>query len=555
MTQTILRGIGVSPGRAQGRAVVLAGSAVTVPSTRPCTDCEHELRRLESAVSRVSSDLRRRAGAATGTAAEILAATALMAADPALLEKAREAISGRRRRADRAMWEAIGEFAEGLAAAGDYFAQRVQDLHDIRDRLVADLSGTARRVVPILGEPAILVSVDLAPADTAALDTRQVLAFVTAEGGPTSHTAILARSLGIPAVVACAGLEQVSTGTAVLLDGETGEVHLGAARPGSSPPGHAAAARPRAAGRLSYGGSLADGEPAALYANVGEPRGVDTALAAGAPGVGLLRTEFLFDDRLEPPPEHEQARIYAAVFRSFPRGRVVIRTLDAGADKKLPFLAGDAEPNPALGVRGLRIGQRDPALLDLQLAAIARARQEPGAKVWTMAPMVATAQEARWFASLAREHGLGPVGVMIEIPAAAIHAERIMTEVDFVSIGTNDLAQYAFAADRMSGTLAGLNDPWQPALLELIWTVGAAGRRLGKPVGVCGEAAADPLLAPVLIGLGASSLSMTPRALPAVGDRIAGLSLPRCGHLAELALSAGTPHEGRLAVRTALAQR
>lgn len=545
MSTEVLHGIGVSAGRAHGPVVALATGPVEQPSAQPCTDHDAEIARLQPAIDRVVAELERRAEHATGSASEVLSMTAMMAGDPTLLKNATERVRSADRQAELAIWEAAEGFAEALKASGGYFAERATDLYDVRDRVVAELTGRPQPGIPALDTPSVLTAHDLAPADTATLDTTKVLALVTSEGGPTSHTAILARSLGIPAIVACPGIERVRTGELLLVDGETGEVRVGAEADAA---GTGVPAQPET---LSFTGELAGS--VSLAANVGEPSGARTAVDVGARGVGLLRTEFLFDGRDTAPTVAEQAQAYADVLGGFPGGRVVIRTLDVGADKQLAFVPEDPSPNPALGVRGLRISQADPELLDVQLAAIAEAAGNYDGELWTMAPMVATPSEARWFAERARGHGLPSVGVMIEVPAAAIHAERILGEVDFVSIGTNDLAQYTFAADRMSGAVAALNDPWQPALLSLIGTVGAAGRRLGKSVGVCGEAAADPLLAAVLVGLGVSSLSMTPRALPAVGARLSGLTSATCARLASAALDADTPDAAREAVRAAVA--
>jgi len=215
---------------------------------------------------------------------------------------------------------------------------------------------------------------------------------------------------------------------------------------------------------------------------------------------------------------------------------VIVRTLDAGADKPLPFLRLTGEPNPALGIRGLRVAWRRPEVLRTQLEAIARAARTTEAEVWVMAPMVATAAEAAGFVAACREAGLPVAGVMVEIPAAALRARSLLSTVDFISIGTNDLSQYAFAADRQCGELAELLDPWQPALLELIAGCTAAGQATGKPVGVCGEAAADPRLALVLAGLGVTSLSMAPRAVPEVRAALAAHTVADCQELARVAL-------------------
>ncbi|TCP54026.1 phosphoenolpyruvate--protein phosphotransferase [Tamaricihabitans halophyticus] len=541
MSERVLHGIGVSPGRAYGPVVPLATGSVAEPGTEPAAEPDAEVARLAPAIDRVVAELERRAEAASGSAAEVLSMTAMMAGDPTLLKHATERVRGAGRGAERAIWEAAEGFAESLKASGGYFAERAADLYDVRNRVVAELRGVPQPGIPTLTEPAVLTAHDLAPADTATLDASKVLALVTAEGGPTSHTAILARSLGIPAVVACAGITEVAAGERLLVDGETGEARTGVAAedvPNTTQ-----------LSTVEFSGALVG--TVSLAANVGEPTGARTAGEVGARNVGLLRTEFLFEGRQTAPTEDEQAAAYDEVLSVFPDGRVVIRTLDVGADKPLAFVPLDPSPNPALGVRGLRIALADPELLDVQLAAIARVAAGYSGELWTMAPMVATPEEARWFAERARGHGLRNVGVMIEVPAAALHAERILAEVDFVSIGTNDLAQYTFAADRQSAGVAALNDPWQPALLSLISTVGAAGRTTGKPVGVCGEAAADPLLAAVLVGLGVTSLSMTPRALPAVGAKLSELDEPACARIAAAALAAGTAEGARTAARGA----
>jgi phosphotransferase system enzyme I (PtsI) len=267
----------------------------------------------------------------------------------------------------------------------------------------------------------------------------------------------------------------------------------------------------------------------------------------GAEGVGLFRTELLYLDRTTPPSWDEQVEAYAEVFRVAAGRRTVVRTLDAGADKPLPFLSQADEPNPALGIRGLRLARRDPELLRGQLSAIAEAARASAADVWVMAPMVATPDEAAGFVAQCRAVGLPRAGVMIEIPAAALRAPAILSTVDFLSIGTNDLSQYTFAADRMCGDLAELLDPWQPVLLRLIETCATAGAAAGKPVGICGEAASDPGLAPVFAGLGITSLSMSPRAIPEVREALAARTLAECRALAAAVLAAATATDARTA--------
>jgi phosphotransferase system enzyme I (PtsI) len=247
---------------------------------------------------------------------------------------------------------------------------------------------------------------------------------------------------------------------------------------------------------------------------------------------------LLYLDRMTPPTMDEQIAAYSAVFQAADGRRVVVRTLDAGADKPLPYLNQADEPNPALGIRGIRLGWSRPEVLRTQLEAIATAAARTAAHVWVMAPMVATAAEAARFHGCCVEAGLPKAGVMVEIPSAALGARSLLSIVDFISIGTNDLSQYTFAADRQCGALADLLDPWQPALLSLVAMCGEAGSAAGKPVGVCGEAAADPLLAQVLVGLGVTSLSMAPRAIPAVREAIAARTLEECRNLAAQVLAA-----------------
>jgi len=289
-----------------------------------------------------------------------------------------------------------------------------------------------------------------------------------------------------------------------------------------------------------------------LSANVGAPREIVRAVERGAEGVGLFRTEFCFLDRADEPSIDEQVAAYREVFSAFPDQRVIVRTLDAGSDKPLPFLTHVHEPNPVLGLRGVRTAIRDPDVLDRQLRAIAEAAVGTSVDVAVMAPMIATLGETREFAARARAAGIASVGIMLETPAAAITAAELCAEVDFLSVGTNDLSQYTMAADRMSTALAPLADPWQPALLRMIRLVGDAAVETGTPMGLCGEAAADPDFAAVLVGLGATSLSMVARAIPTVGVRLAGVTLEQCRAAAAAACAALEPAAARAAARAAL---
>ncbi|MGH8869559.1 MAG: phosphoenolpyruvate--protein phosphotransferase [Actinomycetes bacterium] len=553
---TDLRGLGVSAGVAAG-AVARMGDPPAVPDTvRPDPDPDVELDAARQALETVAASLDRRAARADRQAAGVLTAQALMARDPALARTVEVAIRDGAA-AVTAVADAFGAYRATLAAAGGYMADRVADLDDVCHRTVAVLLGVPMPGVPDPGHPYVLVAHDLAPADTTSLDAGTVLAVVTETGGPTSHTAILAKALGVPAVVACPEASRLGDGDQVLVDGSTGAVTLDPSEPAvrraladheASRDAHEQAAGP---------GRTADGHPVPLLVNLGGAAdlvGLDAVAAVEAEGVGLFRTEFLYLDRADAPSHAEQVEAYRRVFTAFAGRRVVVRTLDAGADKPLPFVTGPDEANPALGVRGLRTARRHPDLLAVQLAALAEAAKGSGADVEVMAPMVATPGEAAGFVAQAHDAGLPTAGVMVEIPAAALRARHVVAACDFVSLGTNDLAQYTYAADRSEGLLAELLDAWQPAVLELVRLTAEAGTGAGTPVGVCGEAASDPMLALVLVGLGVTSLSMTPRSVPSVRTALGLHSLAECRGLASRALEARDGRDGRTAVGAAAAR-
>ncbi|MFE9243300.1 phosphoenolpyruvate--protein phosphotransferase [Nocardiopsis sp. NPDC006938] len=542
----VLEGIAAGPGGAVAPVARMAAPP-SLPDREPgVADTEAEKETARSALEGVAADLEARAASLDGEAAAVLNAQALMARDPELSRQIEEAISADRAAA-WAVWEACGRYQDLLLAAGGYLAERAADLADIRDRAIAALLGLPMPGLPDPGHAHVLVAEDLAPADTVRLDTSRVKAIVTRLGGPTSHTVILARSLGLPAVVGCSGADELTDGTTVAVDGDAGTVEVDPA-PEVAERVRARAERRRAVLAESSGpGRTRDGVPVSLLLNAGEGD-PEEAAAHDSEGIGLLRTEFLFLDRADPPTVAEQTEAYTRLFRAFKDRTVTVRTLDAGSDKPLAFAATGEEDNPALGVRGFRTSRVHPDLLADQLTAIAAAtRACEDTRVRVMAPMVSTAAEAGEFAALARAAGITEVGVMIEVPAAALLADRLLSHVDFVSIGTNDLAQYTMAADRTLGALPDLLDPWQPALLALIQRVGDAGR--GRSVGVCGEAAADPLLALVLVGLGVTSLSTAPPALPAVRYALARHTEEECRALASVALDA--PGPAREAVRRA----
>lgn len=545
-----IAGIGVSPGRVAGPLVHMPDPVAEPPPGGRLAageDVETAAKRVADAAAAVRADLHARTALASAAARAVLEATALMAGDPTLVQAAQQRVRAGST-PERAVWDAAEEVMAALRATGGYLAERARDVADVRDRIVAWLSGLPVPGVPVRAEPFVLAARDLAPADTATLDSTTCVALVTAEGGPTSHTAILARTLGLPAVVAAAGILGVPEQTTVLVDGGAGIV-----RTAPSADEIDKARRSVSRERVFDGrGRTADGRRIPLLANVGDVKSAAAAVAAHAEGVGLFRTEFCFLGHAEAPTVDAQVAAYRQVLSAFPGKKVVVRTLDAGADKPLPFLNFGEEANPALGVRGLRTAAHAEQILTDQLAAIATAAAKEEAEVAVMAPMVSTAAEAADFAARCAAAGLTEAGVMIEVPAAALRAGQVLAPVRFASIGTNDLAQYTMAADRLLGELAALNDPWQPAVLQLVRMTCDAAARLGRPVGVCGEAAADPALACVLVGLGVSSLSMTPRALPDVAHVLRATSFDRCEDLARAALDAASAVAARESVRSRL---
>ncbi|WP_131732385.1 phosphoenolpyruvate--protein phosphotransferase [Actinomadura formosensis] len=549
----VLRGAGVSPGVGAGPVRRVAGGVPEPPAgDRHGGDAAAEHGTALAALEAVAADLEERgeraALAGNRDGRDVLNAQALMARDPGLAGGVRARVE-EGVPAARAVFEAFGVYREMLAGAGEYMAARVSDLDDVRDRAIARLLGLPMPGVPESDEPFVLVARDLAPADTAVLDPARVVAFVTEEGGPTSHTAIIARTMGVPAVVAVPGATAIPDGTRVLVDGTAGTVRSEPSEEEVTVARAAAAARASALEETTGPGATRDGHAVPLLANVGGPQDVEAALVHGAEGVGLYRTEFLFLDRAAPPSGEEQEEAYRKVLEAFPAGRVVVRVLDAGADKPLAFLpAPGEEPNPALGERGLRMLRRHPDVLAAQLTALARAASGLTVKLRVMAPMVTDAVEAAWFARACREAGIEHPGVMVEVPAAALRARDLAAEVEFFSIGTNDLTQYTCAADRQVGALASLQDPWQPAVLDLVAPAAGAG----VPCGVCGEAAADPALACVLVGLGVTSLSMSAPSLPLVRAALARHTLAECRRAAAAAREARTAGRAREAARAHL---
>lgn len=546
-----LRGIPASPGIALGPARRFHPPPLEVPE-HPPADAETELRALDEALSRTAEDIEAQRAAVAGRAgayrAAIFDAHRLFLQDELLLEPVRRRI-GEGATAAAAWRDAVEEMASAWEALPDaYQRARAADLRGVGVQVLAHLLGVPAPRPALAGE-GILLAPDLTPADAASLDPRRALGVATALGGPTSHAAILARSLGIPAVVGLGErVLEIAEGTPLALEADAGLLHV-------APPAELvrelearrrqrlrAEAETRAEARAPA--ITRDGVRVEVAANVGSPEEIPAALEAGCDGVGLLRTEFLFLDRPRMPTEEEQEAAYRWIAEALGGRPVVIRTLDVGADKPLPYLPQPPEANPFLGVRGLRLGLERPELLRGQLRAILRVAADHPVRV--MFPMVSTLEELRAARGhlLAAAEELGhpspaglEVGVMVEVPSAALLARALAPEADFFSIGTNDLTQYALAADRGNERVAGLQDALHPAVLRLIATVCEAAAAHGRWVGVCGEVAGDTLATPLLLGLGVRELSMNPPAIPAVKRAVRVTELGPARELAERALA------------------
>jgi phosphocarrier protein FPr len=491
--------------------------------------------------------------------AAIFDAHLLFLDDEALLGPARRAIFEEGKNAAEA-WHGAAEAvaAEYRDLDDEYMQARAGDLTGVARQVVAALTGDASAAS--LSAPGILVAADLTPADTASLDRELALGVATAAGSPTSHSAILARSLGIPAAVGLGqALLSVPEGTPLLLDGDAGVVHVKPAEELAAEYERRAAAREQAA-RAAWAAAAEpaltrDGRRIEVVANIGSPDEVPAAIENGAEGVGLLRTEFLFLERESMPSEDEQYASYKSVVERLEGRPLILRTLDVGADKPLPYLPLEAEANPFLGVRGIRLALEQPGLLQTQLRAVLRTAAEYPLKV--MFPMVTTLEEFRQAKAMLADACAGleragtptpdelEVGVMIEVPAAALAAELFAPEVDFFSLGTNDLVQYTMAAERGNASVASLADGLHPSVLRLIRIVAEAANEHGKWAGVCGELASDPVAVPVLVGLGIAELSANAPAIPAVKQAVRSVDAEAASDLADRALKLSSAAEVR----------
>ena len=552
--QTIV-GIPASPGVALGIGVHLsAGRQDVLRITVADTDAEWD--RFQKAVAQAREQLaeiaERMAQELGDAQARIFQAHSLALGDPDFQAAVEASIRGGHLNAEAALSDAIEAQAQRYEAmAGQRFRERAADLRDVGERVLRILMGSKETGIE-LPENAVILAEDLMPSQTARLDQDRVVAFVTVAGGPTSHTAILARSMGIPAVVGAGpGVLDLPEGESVAVDGYSGRVVLEPdeetreAFRAQMEADAAVRASERAASQALA--RTRDGQRVEVVANLATAADAVTALEAGAEGVGLLRTEFLFQDRTEPPSEDEQAAIYSQVAETMAPRPVIIRTLDIGGDKPAPYLELPEEANPFLGWRAIRISLAMPEFFKTQLRAILRAAT--AGNVHVMFPMIATVEEVAraqaLLAEAAREltaSGIPhadviPTGIMVEIPSSAQIADLLAPMVDFFSIGTNDLTQYTFAADRTNARVAGIADPLHPAVLRQIDRVIRAAHEAGRWVGLCGELAGQPEAIPVLLGLGLDEFSMSAVSIPAAKALLARLTLPEAQALAQKALT------------------
>lgn len=535
-----LTGISVSPGWATGRVVRVAPAPGVDPTEYASVDPLGDEAKVADALGQVADILRQRAERTDKQAAAIMTATAQMATDKMMITAI-----GRHLRLGRGITRSVTDGIDDVIGLGGFLAQRATDLHDVRDRVIALLRGLPMPGIPMLSEPAIIVAQEVSAAELVRVSPDLILAIVARGGGLNDHAAIVAGQVGIPTVVQVTGAEQLIDGMRVAVDATAGTVTTHPDEEELNRQRVLLHRRAEIASSTRGPGRTKDGRRVGLLANIASFDDVLRARREQAEGVGLYRTEFLYLDRDTTPSLAEQTDHYTHLLELAQGRPVTIRTLDVGGDKPLRSLPDRQEANPALGLRGIRLMQRHPEIQEIQLQALAAAQENTGGELKVMAPMLTTVEEASWFIAQARDHGLDTVGLMLETPAAAIRAHDLLAEADFASIGTNDLAQYTMAADRMAGNLATLLDPWQPALLAMIAAAleGAAACQI--PVSVCGSAAAIPLLSLVLVGLGADSISAAPWLISGVRATLARHSFDQCQDMARQALSAPTAQHAR----------
>lgn len=550
-----LKGIGVSPGIATGAVLRLQADELPLPEyTVPAEDVPRETLRLEEALletRRQLHDIQQRVGEALGSeSAGIFEAHLQVVDDPSFIDEVYRHVREKRKNIERALLEVSERYAQTLLKMeDDYLRERATDIRDVTRRILRNLAGGGGDLLAGLDSPRVLVSRDIAPSEMAGFDRRKILGVVTELGSPTSHTAIMARAMELPAIVGLPGAcQRLADGDRVILDGIHGilVVHPSPAREED----YARIARNRALiqkrlARLKGEAAVTlDGHPVMLSANIEMPADVDAVLERGARGVGLFRSEYLFLTSGGEPSEERQYHAYAEVARRIHPAPAIIRTLDLGGDKLAIAGKIQEEANPFLGWRAIRLCLDRPAMFKTQLRAILRASGH-NPELRLMYPMISSASEVDRANALLEEckaelatEGLAfnpriEVGVMIEIPSAALTADLIAPKVKFFSIGTNDLVQYTLAVDRGNERVARLYEPTHPAVLQLIRHAVEASHRHGIWTGVCGETAGNPLLTPLLLGMGVDELSASPGAVPLVKEVIRHVRMAEAQDLAE----------------------
>jgi len=551
-----ISGIPASYGIAIGPAFVFDRTEIII---EPCKiqDPDAELKRFQEArdaTMKQLDDAYLKAEQELGLeAAEIFGAQKLMLDDPELISTVKIRVETELDNIETALYETAENYAQQLEAIEDeYLSARALDIRDVTSRCLRNLLGLTDSPADGLKIPSIIVSQDLTPSDTVLLDKDYVLGFCTSEGGSTSHTAILARGLGLPAVVGAGSkVQQIQTGDDLVIDGDAGEIIID--------PDQEALTNFKErqekflkvqaeAEAISHQPAITtDGHQVEVVANIGSIEGVDPALEAGAEGVGLLRSEFLYLERSNLPTEEEQYRSYKAIADAFGDKPVILRTLDVGGDKDIPYIEMPPEANPFLGVRAIRLCLSRPEIFKPQLRAALRAGYGNNLKL--MFPMVATLDDVVQTRKMLEEcreelreegHQVAEkmdIGIMIEIPSAAIIADQLAEVVDFFSIGTNDLSQYTMAADRTNAHVAQIASGFQPAVFRLIKNVIDAAHAKGKWVGLCGEMAGELLAIPILLGLGLDEFSMNPPAIPFAKRLIRSISREQAQIVAQKALN------------------
>jgi phosphocarrier protein FPr/phosphocarrier protein len=549
----VVGGVRAAPGLSLGSAVRLVLAEITVAQAG---NPDRDAKALDQALASVRASLAA-AAAGRGAQAAIMAAHLAFLDDPDLKEAAKQAVA-EGKSAGFAWRRAIGEQIEALRGLSDpRFVERIADLQDLERQVLVAL-GHAPAETAELPDGAILLADDLLPSQLVGLDPGKLAGIATVRGGPTSHVAILAGSMGIPALVACGpALDAIAVGTCLLLDADHGRLTVD---PGAEPKRDAEARIAERSRRRAEAAALAqkpchtaDGVRIEIAANLGSVADAEKAVAAGAEGCGLLRTEFLFLERETPPDEAEQAEVYGAIARVLDGRPLVIRTLDVGGDKPAAYLPIPAEENPALGLRGVRVSLWKPELFETQLRAILKS--VPAAQCRIMLPMIASLSEFRQAkALLDRVKGHLAIderielGIMVETPAAAVTADLLAAEADFLSVGTNDLSQYTLAMDRGNASVAADIDALHPAVLRLIAQAAQGGALHKRWTGVCGGLASDLTAVPILVGLGVRELSATASQIADIKALVGSMTLPDCESLARKALAASSAAEVRALV-------